>query len=87
MKVGKGASRAGRTYRKVLLRSDGEAVAFGQDACGQCAVPARGIMHPGNRVQRYVTAACGYEHTVREAAGQWRGDRRGKGLEGLRVST
>lgn len=42
----------------MLLRDDGEAVAFGLDLCGQPSVPAR----PDGT--RYVTVAAGNEHTV-----------------------
>ena len=45
-------------YHTVLLRDDGEAVAFGHNGVGQCAVPAR----PAGT--RYVAAAAGRFHTV-----------------------
>ena len=42
----------------VLLRSDGQAVAFGFNHCGQCDVPA---LPPGTQ---YIQAAAGAGHTV-----------------------
>ena len=48
---------AGESH-SLLLRDDGEAVAFGDNGDGQCTVPLR----PAGT--RYVAAAAGYEHSL-----------------------